>query len=157
MLHYVGHLLCPRLRRAFGNSAIRLPLRLSVPWHSCLGYRHVGCLQLSHFRPPEMCGLWTRPRTDIDPPRFLPLSNCHWGGISFRCPEATPYFSWPGVRLQTLGKMQASDELTEAQVRQLPYMSVVRPVATLRWTLISAGLVLVLGCRRWVRCRHLMS
>ena len=48
-------------------------IRLSVPWRSCLGYRHAGCLQLSHHRPPEMCGL----RTRIDPPRFLPPSNCH--------------------------------------------------------------------------------
>jgi len=46
-------------------------VHLSVPWSSCLGYRHAGCLQLSHHRPPEMCGLRTRPRTDVDPPRFL--------------------------------------------------------------------------------------
>jgi len=44
---------------------------LSVPWRSCLGYGHAGCLQLSHRRPPEMCGLQTRPQTDVDPPRFL--------------------------------------------------------------------------------------
>jgi len=31
-------------------------VHLSVPWHSCLGYRHAGCLQLSHHRSPEM---WT--------------------------------------------------------------------------------------------------
>ena len=46
-------------------------IRLSVPWRSCLCYRQAGCLQLSHRRPPEMCGLLTRPRTDVDPPRFL--------------------------------------------------------------------------------------
>ena len=34
-------------------------VRLSVPWRSCLGYRHAGCLQLSHRRPPETCGLRT--------------------------------------------------------------------------------------------------
>jgi len=55
-----------------------LSVRLSVPW--CLGYRHAGCLQLSHRRAPEMCGLQTRPRTDVDPPRFLPPSNCHRRG-----------------------------------------------------------------------------
>jgi len=27
-----------------------------------------------------MCGLRTRPRTDVDPPRFLPPSNCHRRG-----------------------------------------------------------------------------
>ena len=50
---------------------------MSVPWRSCLGYRHAGCLQLSQRRPPEMYGLRTRPRTDVNPPRFLPPSNCH--------------------------------------------------------------------------------
>ena len=56
-----------------------LSVRLSVPWRSCLSYRHAGCLQLSHRRPPEMCGLRTRPRTDVDPPRVeLPSA----GGIS---------------------------------------------------------------------------
>ena len=45
-------------------------VRLFVPWRS-IGYRHAGCLQLSHRRPPEMCGLRTRPRTDVNPPRFL--------------------------------------------------------------------------------------
>ena len=48
---------------------------------SCLGYRHAGCLQLSHRRPPEMCGPRTRPRTDVDSPRFLlQQSNCHRRG-----------------------------------------------------------------------------
>ena len=53
--------------------------RVSVPWRSCLGYRHAGFLQLSHRRPPEMCGLRTRPRTDVDPPRIFG-SNCHRQG-----------------------------------------------------------------------------
>jgi len=43
------------------NSAIRL----SVPRRCCLGYSHSGCLQLSHRRPPEMCGLQTRQQTDV--------------------------------------------------------------------------------------------
>jgi len=34
------------------------PVCLSVPWRSCLGYRHAGCLQLSHRQPPDMCDLW---------------------------------------------------------------------------------------------------
>ena len=46
-------------------------VRLYVAWRSCLGDRHAGCLQLNHRRPPEMCGLRTRLRTDVDPPRFL--------------------------------------------------------------------------------------
>jgi len=51
-----------------GHLGIARSVRLSVPWRSCLGYRHAGCLQLSHRRPPEMCRLRTRPRTDA---RFL--------------------------------------------------------------------------------------
>ena len=58
----------PRPRGHFG---IARSVPLSVPWCSCLGYRHAGCLQLSHRRPPEMCGLRTRPQTDADPPRPL--------------------------------------------------------------------------------------
>ena len=61
---------------AFWNSMIRPSIRLSVPWRSCLGHRHADCLQLSHRRPPEMCGLRTCLRTDGAPPRFLPPSNC---------------------------------------------------------------------------------
>ena len=52
-----------------GHFVIARSVRLSVPWHSCPGYRHAGCMHLSHHRSPEMCGLRTRPRTDIDPPR----------------------------------------------------------------------------------------
>ena len=54
-----------------GHFGIARSVRLSVPRRSCLGYRHAGSLQLSHRRPPQMCGLRTRPRTDVDPPRFL--------------------------------------------------------------------------------------
>ena len=68
-----------------GHFGIARSVRLSVPWRGCLGFRHAGCLQLSHRRPPEMCRLRTRPRTDVDPPRFLPPSNYHRrGGISSR-------------------------------------------------------------------------
>jgi len=74
MMNYALMLLCPcPTGRHFG---IARSVRLSVPWGSYLGYRHTGCLQLSHHRPPEMCGLPTRPLTDVDPPRFLPPSNC---------------------------------------------------------------------------------
>ena len=61
-----------RPRGHFGIArSVRLFVRQSVPWRSCLGYRHAGCLQLSHRRPPEICGLRNRPRTDVDPSRFL--------------------------------------------------------------------------------------
>jgi len=48
--------------------ALARSVRLTVPLRSCLGYRHAGCLQPSHRRPPEMCGLRSRPRTDVDRP-----------------------------------------------------------------------------------------
>jgi len=72
-------LLCPR---PTGHLGIARSVRLSVPWRSCLGCRYAGCLPLSHRRrrPPEVCGLRTRPQTDVDPPRFLPPSNCHRRG-----------------------------------------------------------------------------
>jgi len=62
-------------------------VHLSVPWRSCLGYRHAGCLQLSHGRPQEMCGLRTRSRTDVDPPRFLDRTAIGGRGISSRRPR----------------------------------------------------------------------
>jgi len=52
--------LCPR--PIGGNFGIARSVLLSFPWRSCLGYRHTGCLQLSHHQPPDMCGLRTRPR-----------------------------------------------------------------------------------------------
>ena len=74
----------------FWNSAIRP----SVPRRSCLGYRHAGCLQLSHRRPPEICGLRTRPRTDVDPPRFSDLTAIGGGGhIVSPPPGRYPVFS----------------------------------------------------------------
>jgi len=45
-----------------------------------IGYRHAGYLQLSLRRPRDTCGLRTRQRTDVDPPRFLPAPNCHRRG-----------------------------------------------------------------------------
>jgi len=58
----------PRSSGAFCNSAIRPCV---CPMAQLPSYKHAGCLQFSHRRPPEMCGLRTRPRTDVDPPRFL--------------------------------------------------------------------------------------
>ena len=60
----------PALRGHFG---IAQCIHLSVPWRSCLGYRHAGCLQFNHRRPPEMCGLRTCLWTDVDPPQFFCL------------------------------------------------------------------------------------
>jgi len=54
-----------------GHFGIAQSVRQSVPWRSSLGYRHAGCLQLSHRRLIEMCRLRTRQRTDVDPPRCL--------------------------------------------------------------------------------------
>ena len=62
------NLLSPTLGGHFG---IVWSVRLSVQWQSCLGYRCAACLQLSHHRPPEMCGLRTHLQTDIDPPHSL--------------------------------------------------------------------------------------
>ena len=71
----------PALGGHFGIArSIRLSVRPSVPQCSCLGYRHAVCLQLSHRRSPEMCGLQTKPWTDVDPPQFLPPSNWHRRG-----------------------------------------------------------------------------
>ena len=71
--------------RPEGHFGIARSVRLSVPWRSCLGYRHIVCLQLSHRRPPEMCGLRTCPQMDVDPPQFLD-GTAIGRGISSRPP-----------------------------------------------------------------------
>ena len=71
-------LLCPR--PAGGHFGTARSVRLSVPWRSCLGYRHAGCLQLSHRLPSETCGLRTRPRTDVDKPRLRHRRTAIGGG-----------------------------------------------------------------------------
>ena len=77
---------CPRRRGSLIDTAIRPSVRLSVcpsvgystlaSWRSCPGYRQAGCLQAG--RPPEMCELRTRPRTDVDPPQVeLPSAGAY--------------------------------------------------------------------------------
>jgi len=79
----------------WGHYRISRSVRLSVSLRSCRGYRHAGCLQLSHRRPPEMCGLRTRPRTDVDPPGFLPpYRTAIGGGISSRRPRGDTLLSY---------------------------------------------------------------
>jgi len=82
----------PTLRGHFG---IAQCIHLSVPWRSCLGYRHAGCLQFNHRRPPEMCGLRTCLWTDIDPPQFF----CLIGGetIYHHCTSWAYRLTSPGV------------------------------------------------------------
>ena len=53
----------------------------SVPYCICLRHRHAVCLQLSHRRPSEMCGLRTRPQTDTDPPPFFDRTAIGGGHI----------------------------------------------------------------------------
>jgi len=114
----------------FWNNAIRL----SVCPMAQLGYRHAGCLQLSHRRPPEMCGLRIGPQTDVDPPRFLdPWTDtdgliggetiCHrrtaiGGGISSRRSRARHLF-----RARTNEQTHATENSTSARRRFLRNLS----------------------------------
>jgi len=59
---------------------------LSVPWCSCLGYRHAGCLQLSHCRPPEMCGPVSDERRSAVMFATIELAAGRAGVISSRRP-----------------------------------------------------------------------
>ena len=74
------------------DTAIRPSVRVSVPGRN--GPRRAAALGYSHRRPPEMCGLRTRPRTDVDPPRVDPASA---GGISSRRPRGDTSFSFPFI------------------------------------------------------------
>ena len=88
--------------------SVCMSVRLSYG-RSCLGYRHAGCLQLSHRRPPEMCGLRTRSRTEADPPRFLDRTSIGGGGHM-----VSPF---PGRYLVTIGHANLCDgDATAASV-----------------------------------------
>jgi len=86
-------------------------------------------LQLNHRRPQEMCGLRTRPRTDVDPPRFLIGGEtiCHrrtaiGGGISSCRPRgdilSTFYF---------LGNITKNEKLYPLYIYIYIYTQVYRP------------------------------
>ena len=105
----------PAIREHFG---IARSVRLSVPRRSCLGYMHAGCLQLSHRRPPETCGLRTRPRTDVDPPRFLIGGETIHAAVEL--PSAGAYrFAAPGAmpcqrrKSTCLGRSCAVSEISQ--------------------------------------------
>jgi len=75
----------PRRTGALCDTAIRP----SVPGRSCLRRAAALALGYSHRRTPEICGLRTRPRTDVDPTRVeLPSA----GGISSRRPRGDNLF-----------------------------------------------------------------
>ena len=88
----------------WGHFGIARSVRLSVPWRSCLGCRHAGCLQISHRRLPKICGQRTRPRTDVDPPRFFCHRRTAIGGGAYRlaAPGAIPCFVAVGMSLPGL-------------------------------------------------------
>ena len=120
------------------NFGIARSVRLSVPWRSCLGYRHAGCLQLSHRRPPDMCGLRTRPRTDADPPRFLPPSNCHRRGDAYR--------------LAAPGAIPCCDcviRLWAAKCRQLNFGDRAFGLFTVIWDLRATSTAIKIAPRHW--------
>jgi len=81
---------------AFWNSAIGRSVCPSVCLShgaaACLGYRHAGCMQLSHRRPPGICGLRTRRRTDVDPPRFLDRTVIGAGAYRLAARGAIPCY-----------------------------------------------------------------
>ena len=84
----VGHSVSPPLRAIAtcyaptpygGHFGIARSVRLSVPWRSCLGYRHVNCLQLSHRQPPGMCAT-ADPSADGRRSAAIFPANCHRRG-----------------------------------------------------------------------------
>jgi len=82
-------LLCATRPRGGGITRYRDPSLCLFHGAAALGYRHAGCLQLSHHPPSEMCGLRTSPRTDVDPPRVeLPSA----ASISSRRPRGDNLF-----------------------------------------------------------------
>ena len=96
-----------------GHFGIARAIHLSVPWRSCLGYRHAGCLQLSYRRQPEMCGLQTRPWTDVDPPRFLDWTAISRGISSRRSNSLSDTICGNNADKSTLMGMSMTDWVLE--------------------------------------------
>jgi len=110
-----------------GQRRLARSIRLAVQWRNCLGYRHAGCLQLSCCRPSEMCGLRTGPRTDVDPPRFLPPSNCHRRrGASSRCCSAQRSIEMPRLPRRSIIQSRGSVSAVTSRSRRR------RPIAARR-------------------------
>ena len=116
---------------AFWNCAIRL----SVCPMAQLGSRHAGCLQLCHRRPPEMCGLRTSPRTDVDPPRLLDRTAI--GGAHIVSPHPGRYLT---VRRMTVRRLD-TEPATPATLSLLPSLEL---PAERRFLCSSTGKVLLL-------------
>ena len=79
-----------------GHFATARSVRLSVPWRSCLGYRHAGCLQLSH-RPTRDVRT-ADPSADGRRSAAVYGSNCYRrgeGGYRLAAAGATPCFLLP--------------------------------------------------------------
>jgi len=85
-------LLSPAVGRALSDTAIRPSVCLSVPWLSCprraaaVGYRHAGCLHLSHVRTADPSAM------DIDPPQ-VELPSTGGGANRLAAPGAITCFT----------------------------------------------------------------
>ena len=66
--------------RALSDTTIRTPVCLSHGAADEAIGTLAACSLATARRPPQMCGLRTRLRTDVDPPRFLLPSYCHRRG-----------------------------------------------------------------------------
>ena len=103
-------------RRGGGIMRYRDPSACLSHGAAALGYRHAGCLQPSHRRPPQMCGLRTRPRTDVNPPS-ISGSNCHRRGRISSCrPRGDTLLSFylvvcPSVRPSQVGVLSKRIEV----------------------------------------------
>jgi len=60
-----------------GHSGIAQSVRLTVPWRSCLGYTHAGCLQLSYRR--DFCHRRTARAYRLAAPGAIPCSRREFG------------------------------------------------------------------------------
>ena len=98
----------PSPRRTFWNSASVCPMA------QLLGYRHVSCMQLSQRRPTEMWGLRTRPRMDVDPPRFC-IELPSTGDISSHSPRGDTLLSvYVCILTLPTNECQSRDETSTA-------------------------------------------
>ena len=96
-----------------------------------------------------MCGLWTHPWIDTDPPLFLPLSSCHqWGSISSRHPRGNTLLDFSCWSQCTL----FSSVLCYCAPVCMYYITVCLETRDQHWSLWTTGLPYT--CHYWFVCQE---
>jgi len=116
-----------------GHWAIPRSVHLSVPWRSCLGYRHAGCLQFN-----QLADCWSFPgRTQIHRE-----SNCRQRGHIILLPRGDNLFSYFfTIPVWSIISKSAKFSGCQNYVDYQTGISFLIPQGTVPWHPISVGFI----------------